>query len=122
MEILPEEVNNPRWKPIVKEWLDVLPQFMGLVQEQDNERWLNEIEKLMAQRFDETFRNLGVRKFYEAKLAARKDHVRELRRRVEMEVFDDWKNGVKSLHDAGPVATSGASSVSFHSRSIKTSS
>ena len=97
--ILPEEVNNPRWKPIVKEWLDVLPQFMGLVQEQDNEVWLNEIEKLMAQRFDETFRNLGVRKFYETKLAARKDHVRELRRRVEVEVFDDWKNGVKSMHD-----------------------
>ena len=99
--ILPEEISNPRWKPIVNEWLDVLPQFLGLVQSQDNSVWFNEIEKLMAQRFDENFRNLGVRKFYETKLAARKDHVRELRRRVELEVFADWQNGVKSMHDAG---------------------
>jgi hypothetical protein len=53
----------------------------------------------MAQRFNEDYRGLGVRKFYETKLEARKDHVRELRRRVEAELFDDWKNGVKSMHD-----------------------
>ena len=97
--ILSEEVNNKKWKPIINEWLDVVPQFVGLVQAQDNKVWLNELEKLMAQRFDENYRTLGVRKFYETKLAARKDHVRELRRRVEVELFDDWKNGVKSMHD-----------------------
>jgi hypothetical protein len=99
--ILPEEVNNKNWKSIVNEWLDIVPQFMGLVQEQDDKVWLNELEKLMAQRFDENFRKLGVRKFYETKLEAREDHVRELRRRVEEELFDDWKNGVKSMHDLG---------------------
>ena len=97
--ILPEEINNKKWKPIINEWLDIVPQFMGLVQPQDNKVWLNEIDKLMTQRFDENYRGLGVRKFYETKLEARKDHVRELRRRVEMELFDDWKNGVKSMHD-----------------------
>lgn len=99
--ILPEEINNKKWKPIINEWLDIVPQFMGLVQAQDNKVWINEIEKLMAQRFDENYRSLGVRKFYETKLQARKDHVRELRRRVEVELFDDWKNGVKSMHDIG---------------------
>ena len=97
--ILPEEINNKRWKPIINEWLDIVPQFMGLVQAQDDKVWLNELEKLMAQRFEENYRTLGVRKFYETKLEARKDHVRELRRRVETELFDDWKNGVKSMHD-----------------------
>lgn len=97
--ILPEEINNKKWKPIVNEWLDVVPQFMALVQPQDNKVWLNELERLMAQRFDENYRGLGVRKFYETKLQARKDHVRELRRRVESEFFEEWKNGVKSMHD-----------------------
>ncbi|WP_295433635.1 tubulin-like doman-containing protein [uncultured Thiodictyon sp.] len=97
--ILPEEINNKKWKPIVKEWLDLLPQLMGLVQTLDDEVWINEIDKLMAQGFDDNFRGLGVRKFYETKLQARKDHVRELRRRVEGELFDEWKNGVKSMHD-----------------------
>jgi hypothetical protein len=97
--ILPEEVNNRKWKPIVNEWLDVLPQLMGLVQTQDDKVWINEIDKLMAQRYAESYRGLGVRKFYETKLAARKDHVRELRRRVEGELFDEWKNGVKSMQE-----------------------
>jgi len=97
--ILPEEVNNKKWKPIINEWLDVVPQFMSMVQPQENKVWLNEIEKLMTQRFEENYRGLGVRKFYETKLKARKDHVRELRRRVENEFFDEWKNGVKSMHD-----------------------
>ena len=97
--ILPEEINNKKWKPIINEWLDIVPQFVGLVQEQDNRDWLNEIQKLMDQRFDENYRGLGVRKFYQTKLDARKDHVRELRRRVEAELFDDWKNGIKSMHD-----------------------
>ncbi len=97
--ILSEEINNKKWKPIVNEWLDVLPQLMGLVQTQDDQVWINEIDKLMAQRFAESYRGLGVRKFYETKLQARKDHVRELRRRVEGELFDEWKNGVKSMQD-----------------------
>lgn len=97
--ILPEETNNRKWKPLINEWLDIIPQFIELVQSQDANNWLNEIEKLMKQRFEENYRGLGVSKFYEVKLQARKDHVRELRRRVEEEWFDEWKNGVKSMHD-----------------------
>ena len=97
--ILTEEINNKNWKTIVNEWLDIIPQFIGLVVVQDDKVWLNELEKLMAQRFEENYRKLGVRKFYETKLIARNDHVRELRRRVESELFDEWKNGVKSMHD-----------------------
>lgn len=99
--ILPEEINNKNWKPIINEWLDIIPNFIGLVQVQDDKVWLNELEKLMVQRYEENYRKIGVRKFYETKLEARKDHVRELRRRVESELFEEWKNGVKSMHDLG---------------------
>ena len=47
--------------------------------------------------FEDGYRGLGVRKFYETKLSARKEHVREIRRRIESEVFEEWKNGVKSM-------------------------
>lgn len=97
--ILPEEINNKKWKPINQEWMDVLPQYVSLVQEKDKDTWLNDLEKLCAQRFEDGYRGLGVRKFHETKLAARKEHVREIRRRVEAEIFEDWKNGVKSMHD-----------------------
>ncbi len=97
--ILLEEINNKSWKTIVNEWLDIVPQFIGLVQNQNDKVWLNELEKLMSQRFEENFRKVGVRKFYETKIDARQDHVKELRRRVESELFDDWKNGIKSMHD-----------------------
>jgi hypothetical protein len=103
--ILPEEINNKNWKPIVNEWLDIIPQFIGLVQAQEDKVWLNELEKLMAQRFEENYRKLGVRKFYEIKLEARKDHLRELHSRIENELFADWKNGVKSMEDIGRCLT-----------------
>jgi hypothetical protein len=103
--ILQEEINNKNWKSIINEWLDIIPQFIGLVEAQDDKVWLNELEKLMAQRFEENYRKIGVRKFYETKLEARNDHVRELRRRVEQELFDDWKNGVKSMHDISRCVT-----------------
>ncbi|HEY7493821.1 MAG TPA: tubulin-like doman-containing protein, partial [Candidatus Tectomicrobia bacterium] len=97
--ILSEEMHNRRWKPINREWMDVIPEFVSLVQAKDAATWLNELEKLCAQRFDEGYRGLGVRRFYDTKLAARRDHVREIRRRIETELFEEWRNGVKSMHD-----------------------
>jgi hypothetical protein len=33
--ILPEEISNKKWKPINQEWMDVIPQFVSLVQGRD---------------------------------------------------------------------------------------
>jgi hypothetical protein len=98
--ILLEEVNNKKWKPLNREWMEVIPEFVTMAKSnKDASDWLNDLERLSAQRFDETFRGLGVRKFYETKLAARKDHVREIRRKLEAELFEEWRTGVKSMHD-----------------------
>ena len=43
---------------------------------------------------------MGVRAFYQSKLKAKKEHVREIRRRIEDDLFTEWKNGVKSVNDA----------------------
>lgn len=97
--ILPEDVNNKKWKPINNEWQDVLPNFKSVVRERPREAWLDELAKLCERRFDQDYRGIGVRKFYETKLKARREHAREIRRRVELEMFSEWKNGIKSAYD-----------------------
>ena len=114
--ILSEEVSNKSWKPILNEWLDIVPQFIGMVQSQDDKTWLNDFEKLMAQRYEENYRKLGVRKFYETKLEARKNYVKELRHRVEEELFQEWHNGAKSMHDQSRCVTALISSLEERSR------
>jgi hypothetical protein len=97
--ILPEDAANKKWKPINNEWQDVIPNFKSLVREKSRESWLDELSKLCEKRFDQDYRGVGVRAFYQSKLKAKKEHVREIRRRIEDDLFTDWKNGVKSAND-----------------------
>jgi len=97
--ILPEDAANKKWKPINNEWQDVIPNFKSLVREKGRESWLDELSKLCEKRFDQDYRGVGVRAFYQVKLKAKKEHVREIRRRIEDDLFTEWKNGVKSGND-----------------------
>lgn len=97
--ILPEDAANKKWKPINNEWQDVVPNFKSLVREKGRESWLDELSKLCEKRFDQDYRGVGVRAFYQTKLKAKKDHVREIRGRIESDLFTEWKNGIKSAND-----------------------
>ena len=97
--ILPEDVSNKKWKPINNEWQDVIPNFKSLVREKERPTWLDELAKLCEKRFDQDYRGLGVRNFYKAKLKAKREHVKEIRRRIEDDLFSEWKNGIKSTYD-----------------------
>jgi hypothetical protein len=97
--ILPEDTANKRWKPINNEWQDVIPNLKSLVREHKTETWLDELSKLCEKRFDQDYRGVGVRNFYKLKLKSKKEHVAEVRRQIETELFADWKNGVKSASE-----------------------
>lgn len=97
--VLPEDAANKKWKPITNEWQDVVPHFKSLVREKGRESWLDELSKLCERRFDQDYRGVGVRAFYQSKLKAKKEHVREIRRRIEDDLFTEWRNGVKSASD-----------------------
>jgi hypothetical protein len=100
--ILPDEVNNRRWKPINQFWMDLQPHFQSQVRESftgDERVWLAELAKLYQQSYSDNFRDLGVRKFYETKRGDCKDHARDLRGRIERDLFQDWVNGVQSMQD-----------------------
>ena len=97
--ILADEINNQKWNTINKEWLEVIPLYKELIRNQDSKVWLDRLSELCGKRFDSDFRGVGVKKFYEIKDAARKDHAGEIRKRVEKELFDDWEIGARSIHE-----------------------
>ena len=104
--VLPMEISSPRWKPINTEWADLLPNFKGVVRSLDKTVWLDELARMCEQRFSSTYRSdMGVRKFYETKTANRKEHAREIRRLIETELINEWKNGVRSMHEIGLILT-----------------
>jgi len=79
--ILPDEIKNPRWRPIAQTWQDILPHFKTFIREnyKDNPKvWLDELSKLCEKRYAQEYRELGVQRFYETKEGDRKDHLREI--------------------------------------------
>jgi hypothetical protein len=106
--ILADEVNNRRWKPINQFWMDLQPNFQSQVRESfaGNERlWLAELAKMYQQAFAENYRDLGVKKFYETKRGDCRDHARELRAKIERDLFQEWANGARSMQDTGRLLT-----------------
>lgn len=102
--ILPEDVNNKRWKTIAAEWQTVMPNFKSIVAANFEEKFrLDELAKICEKRYVQDYRGLGVSTFYSTKLKARHDHAREIRRRIEEELFQDWKNGARSMYEISRV-------------------
>ena len=97
--ILPEDVQNKRWKSITGEWEAVIPNFKSLVRERDRATWLDELIKLCEKRFQDDYRTLGVGGFYRTKLKSRKDMAREIRTQIEQELINEWAIGSKSTWD-----------------------
>ena len=100
--ILEDERKNPRWKSINVTWQDIIPQFRSFIRETyaGNPRvWLDELSLLCEKRYAQEYRELGVPRFYETKKADRKEHLREIRARIEKDLIEDWRNGVQSMSD-----------------------
>ena len=109
--ILPEDIANKKWRSINQDWQAVIPEFKQIVRESGAANWLDELGKLCEKRFDQDYRGMGVREFYKAKLRAKKEHAREIRRNIEQELFGDWRNGAKSMFDLSNLLTALLSSL-----------
>jgi hypothetical protein len=100
--ILPDEINNKRWKQINPFWINLLPVLKDFIREnmaKKEKGWLDKLSIVCEEHFGQNYRDLGVAKFYQTKANDLKDQVREIRKRIEIELFADWKNGSKSMHD-----------------------
>jgi hypothetical protein len=100
--ILPAEVSNKNWKPIGDFWKILLPNYVTHVIDQYKDavvKMLPELTKLCETAYNEQYRGSGVTAFYETKRKEMKDHVLEIRSRIERDLFASWKNGERSMHD-----------------------
>ncbi len=97
--ILASDDPQKRWKTLTGEWEAVLPTFKAMAREQAPPVWLDVLADYFQKRFDESFRNTGAASFYRTKTLARQQMAREIRDRIERELFDDWRNGVRSASD-----------------------
>jgi Tubulin like len=100
--ILEYEIKNPQWKPIGKNWSELLNNYQHHVREnfpKQEKAWLSELAILCETAYSQNYRNVGVARSYQIVLANPRDHVREVRRRVEGELFGDWRKGTRSMQD-----------------------
>jgi len=100
--ILPDEIKNKRWKPVNTFWLNLVLNLESHIRESfaDNDRvWLEELSKLCETAYSQNYRDVGVHNFYETKRGEIKEHVCELRGRIEKDLFHDWMTGQRSMHD-----------------------
>jgi hypothetical protein len=100
--ILPAEITNKNWKPIGEFWKALIPNYVTEVLDRyknDYVKMLPEFTKHCEVAFAEQYRSTGVNNFYETKRKDMTDHVRELRGRIERDLFSSWRTGERSMHD-----------------------
>lgn len=100
--VLPQDASNARWKPIAEYWNAVVPQHKRDIEGSGirREAWIDELKKRCDQIYGEGYRALGgVRKFYQTKLKDKADIARYIRGLIDAELFNDWKNGKRSLSE-----------------------
>jgi len=121
--ILPSEITNKNWKPIADFWRILIPNYVSHVLEQHKDavvKMLAELTNLCDTAFNEQYRGTGVRRFYEIKRKEMTDHVRELRLRIETDLFADWRTGARSMHDIDRLITALIDALDEQLRAIDT--
>jgi hypothetical protein len=94
--ILENEVKNQRWRPIDRWWTDLLLNFTIYVREEfakNDGAWLAELSRLCEVAYAQNYRDQGVPNVYETARKNNKERARELRRRIEDELFQEWVVG-----------------------------
>lgn len=110
--ILATEINNPRWRPVSEDWQEVTPHLKedawALPWEGGRDPRLDELEKLFQERYGDTFRGIGVEKFYET---AQRDlrlpdrHIAEIIDNLERWLFECWLEGSYGISELDVLVT-----------------
>lgn len=105
--ILEEEINAKRaWKNISQDWGDIIGNLKKDAWEypHDNamDNRLDILQERFTERYEESFRGLGVEKFYNLKkedLTKADRHIAEVRNTIEDWMLQEWKEGRLSARD-----------------------
>ncbi len=98
--VLEDDQKITTWKPFKEFWTQaVSTQAINIPKDKSLERtqWLPELANRLGKIFDETYRTVGVRKFYEIKSKVRTEMACHIARVVEIDLFSRWQSGDLSL-------------------------
>ena len=101
--ILEDDQKITTWKSLKEFWTHaVSTQAFNIPKDKSLNRtqWLPELVNRLARIFDETYRTVGVREFYEIKSKARMEMAAHIARVVEVDLFSRWQAGDFSLSQA----------------------
>lgn len=101
--ILRSDDPKRSWKSLVEEWASVSPAFKQLAQQQEPKAWVTSLSTFYQKRFDESFRNLGVKEFFRIKGLSKLEMAKEIRRLIEQDLLEQWKNGSRSLQEISKI-------------------
>lgn len=92
------EKNVTNWKPIVKGWEDYIDRYKQHVQNEYGKReWLEEFNQLCDKFYRQMYRGSGVQKFYQDYETEIPGFAEEICRKIENNLFSEWKNGKMSI-------------------------
>ena len=88
--------QGKKWKRISDDWKNVINIYKTDIKEdEEDSKWLDEIIKLSNVRYEQSFRKMGVEKFYEAKRGDRQHLAREVAAKLGRELFEEWRTGTR---------------------------
>ena len=100
--VLQDEARNKTWKPISQFWMSFVDN-MKIEVRADHARqervWLDQLSAKSETGFTESYRGEGVLRFYDTKRKEMPDHALKLRRGIEEDLFNQWRDGVQSMQD-----------------------
>ena len=85
-----------RWFEFDEDWKRI-SDFIKIVKEKDKSQWINELDRLCRERYEETFRNVGVQRFFRNQREESAGYASYIRGLVERDLFEEWENGTKSI-------------------------
>jgi len=97
--ILGSDDQRRLWKSLAEEWASVTPAYKQLAQQQEPRSWITALRSFFENRFNESYRSLGVTELYRIKGQSRTDMAKEIRRLIERELLEQWRNGSRSLQE-----------------------
>ncbi len=91
------------WPRIEEDWETSIENEKTDIMEtnaKSKEKWLPSLHNYAKQKYDSGFRERGVVQYYEDKEQAKADYAREIRGKVEADLFNRWKTGEDSINDS----------------------
>ncbi len=102
--ILEGDRSNKNWRLINEYWQVVSSPMMQTAMQEDWSKWLREVERLFAEKFDNEYRGVGVRAFYANKESVKTAIALEMKQTLEAKLIDLWRSGQFSMYDIQHIA------------------